>query len=166
MTTKPFLVTEFRNSASAVFDAAPTDVFGAVTDIDRLPEWNAHVPRVVERPGRPLGEGVEWVVRINAMGTHWHSRARVLTYDPTAMRFEHRSCSDDGNPSYGVWHWQVTPTPDGRARLDVAWEIHPKTFWRRALFSKIRRSQLPNEVSGSLVALGAALSSPRVGSAG
>ena len=144
------LVNEFHNSASVVIDAAPADVFAAITDLDRLPEWNAHLPRVVQHPGRPLAEGVEWVVRINALGTHWHSRARVLTYDPQALRFEHQSCSDDGNPSYARWHWSVSPTTDDRAKLDVAWEVYPRTFWRRALFSKFRRSQLPNEVRTSL----------------
>ena len=154
MTTTAFLLREFRNDTSTLIDAPPADVFAAITDVDRLPAWNAHIPRVVERPSHPLNVNDEWVVRINALGTHWHSRARVLTLDQRAMRFEHRSCSDDGNPSYGIWTWTVTPTADGRAKLNVAWEIHPKTFWRRALFAKIRRSQLRTEVADSLAALG------------
>lgn len=147
------LLDEFKGTASKVIDATPDEVFAAVTDLDRLPEWNAHVPKIVERPNRALAKDVEWVVRINAMGTHWNSRSRVVVYDPEQRRFEHFTQSDDGNPSYANWRWQVTPTPDGKSRLDVSWDAHPKTFWRRALFSKIRRSNLRNEVPTSLTAL-------------
>lgn len=149
------LLNEFRGKASQLIDAAPQDVFAAITDLDRLPTWNAHVPKLVERPDRPLAKGVEWVVRINAMGSHWHSRSRVVAYDPEQGRFEHFTQSDDGNPSYANWRWQVTPTGDGRSRLDVEWDVHPRTFWRRALFAKIRRRQLPNEVTASLAKLAA-----------
>ena len=149
------LLTEFSGTASQVIDATPDEVFAAITDLDRLPQWNAHVPKIVEPAGRPLAEGVEWVVRINAMGSHWHSRSRVVVYDPEQGRFEHFTQSDDGNPSYANWRWQVTPTPEGKCRLDVSWDVHPKTFWRRALYAKIRRHQLADEVPTSLGRLAA-----------
>ena len=149
------LLNEFSGNASQVIDTTPDEVFAAITDLDRLPEWNAHVPTIVERPDRPLAKDVEWVVRINAMGSHWNSRSRVVVYDPEQRRFEHFTQSDDGNPSYANWRWQVTPTTDGRSRLDVSWDAHPKTFWRRALFGKIRRSNLQSEVPSSLATLAA-----------
>jgi len=147
------LTRHFEGATDAVLDAPAPDVFAALTDIDRLPTWNAHIERVLEPASAPLDEGVEWVVRMRAMGTTWPSRARVLVHDPVAYRFEHVSRSDDGNPSWADWRWQVTPLPDGRSRLSVSWAVNPRTFWRQLLFSKIRHAQLDEEVPASLAAL-------------
>ena len=68
------------------------------------------------------------------------------------MYFEHISQSDDGNPSYAVWRWSVTPHERG-ARIAVEWSGYPKTFWRRLLFARLRRKQLQREVPTSLHAL-------------
>jgi len=147
------LLNEFTGKASQDIDAPADEVFGFITDLDRLPEWNAHIPTIVERASGPLAKDVEWVVRINALGSHWHSRSRVVAYDPEQRRFEHFTQSDDGNPSYANWRWHVTPISDRRSRLDVSYDVHPRSFWRRALFAKIRRHQLPDEVRESLAAL-------------
>jgi uncharacterized protein YndB with AHSA1/START domain len=147
------LLNEFVGKASQHIEAPADEVFRYITDLDRLPEWNANIPAIVERANGPLAKDVEWVVRINALGTHWHSRSRVVTYDPDCYRFEHFTQSDDGNPSYANWRWQVTPSGDGTSRLDVSYDVHPRTFWRRALFAKIRRHQLPEEVSTSLATI-------------
>ncbi|MGZ4544608.1 MAG: SRPBCC family protein [Blastococcus sp.] len=151
MTT--LLSRHLEGATRAVVDAPAPEVFAALTDVERLPGWNAHIPRVIEAPAGPLAEGVEWVVQMAAMGTTWPSRARVSLFDPGAYRFEHVSRSDDGNPSWADWRWQVTPLPDGRSEVSVAWALNPRTFWRRLLFSKIRRSQLDDEVPTSLDAL-------------
>ncbi len=151
------LVRRFAGAADVVVEAPADEVFAAVVDVDRLPAWNAHVPRVIERPSSPLGEGVEWVVQIRVMGTTWPSRSRVVLLDQAAGRFEHVSRSDDGNPSAMDWRWQVTPLTDGRSRLAVTWEGHPRTFWRQALFARIRRRQLVDEVTTSLGTLAAGL---------
>jgi uncharacterized protein YndB with AHSA1/START domain len=49
---------EFHGRASVRIDAAPRAVFDMVTDVARLPEWNAAIEAVVERPPA-LAEGVE-----------------------------------------------------------------------------------------------------------
>ena len=146
------LLREFSGHASAVLDATPGDVFGALTDIDRLPEWNKRIEKVLEPPVRALAPGVEWIVKMFVPPASWASRARVTVYDPQRWTFEHISQSDDGNPSYGAWKWMVTATEHG-ARVDVEWSVHPKTFWRRFLFAKLRRKQLADEVPASLAAL-------------
>jgi hypothetical protein len=49
----------------------------------------------------------------------------------------------------------VRRRPRGRRRLhrpQVRWDGHPKTFWRRVLFSRIRGHQLDKEVPASLQA--------------
>jgi len=143
-------MTTHDGAVTARIAAPPSAVFDLITALDRLPEWNAHIDHIVERSADPA-EGVEWVVEIRAMGTHWNSRSRVQELDRDTLRFAHISQSDDGNPSFALWTWQVTPAEEGAA-ITVNWQLNPRTFWRRALFARIRHRQLKNEVSVSIAA--------------
>jgi hypothetical protein len=71
--------------------------------------------------------------------------------------FAYRSGADDGNPSYAIWRWQVDPLEQGGSLVTVSWDLHPATFWRRALLARIRARQLRREVPASIVALTRAL---------
>jgi uncharacterized protein YndB with AHSA1/START domain len=150
-----------EGAASVEMDAPASEVFAAITDVAALPRWNAHIRRVLDAPDGPLVEGAEWVVLMSAMGTTWPSRGRVLVLHPETFRFEHLSRSDDGNPSWAGWRWQVTPLGARRARLSVEWDINPRTFWRRALFARLRDRQLAEEVTTSLAVLAGTLSARR-----
>jgi hypothetical protein len=145
-----------HGSITDVVRGSPPGVFALVTDIDRLPEWNAIITQVVDRPAT-LAPDVEWVVELKAMGRSWRSRSQVLQYDEVARRFEYRSHTDDGNPSYGIWSWQVADDPGG-SRVTVTWHLYPQTFWRRVLLARIRGRQLRREVHDSLGSLERALS--------
>jgi Polyketide cyclase / dehydrase and lipid transport len=134
------------------------DVFVFLTDVDRLPEWNAIISEVVERPG-VLQRDTEWVVRIKAMGTSWASRSRVEECDVERRVFSYRSCTDDGNPSYAIWRWQVEPDTGDASRVTVSWDLHPETFWRRILLARIRSRALGREVPASIEALTRAMDS-------
>ena len=141
-----------RVSASRIIDASPDEVFAAVTDISRLPEWNAAITAVIQRPER-LEVGTQWVVEMHALGQTWPSRSVVETFDPIGRCFAYRSATDDANPSYALWTWVVTDHPDG-ALVTVAAELHPRTFWRRVLLVRIRARQLARtELIESLAAL-------------
>jgi len=146
------LLTEFHGQAAAVVDESPAEVFAAITAIDRTPEWNERIASVTRPPVAPLAKDVEWTVQMSVPPAKWPSRSRVVAYDPDGMYFEHISQSDDGNPSYAVWRWSVTPHERG-ARIAVEWSGYPKTFWRRLLFARLRRKQLQREVPTSLHAL-------------
>lgn len=147
------LLNEFEGRASATVDAEPRDVFDALTDVDRLPQWNKRIAKILQPPDAPMAPGTEWVVKMSVPPATWPSRSRVAVYDADRMSFEHVTQTDDGNPSYAVWKWSVVGT-DAGARVDVAWSVHPKTFWRRLLFAKLRRKQLVEETAASLAALG------------
>jgi len=95
---------------------------------------------------------VEWVIQMRAMGGRWPSRARALTVDRTALSFEHRSCSDDGNPTYALWSWRVRPSEHG-STLTVTWAVYPRSFWRKLLIARARRSVLAQEVKASLAGM-------------
>jgi hypothetical protein len=153
------LLTEFDGTASVSIDASPDEVFAFITAVDALPEWNECIHHVIEHPGQPLAEGVEWVVQMRAGGARWPSRSRVLLIDAADHRFEHTSKTDDTNPSLAVWSWHVTPAADGGSSLTVGWVGRPRTFWRRLVFARMRRSQLRREVAASVDVLATRLSS-------
>ena len=138
-------------STTATTDADPDDVFGLLTDIDRLAEWNHIITRVLHRP-TDLAPGAEWVVEMHAMGQTWSSRSRVEAIDRPTRRFSYRSGTDDANPSYTVWHWSIEPHPGG-SLVSVSWDLNPRTFWRRHLVVHLRRRALAQEVPASIRAL-------------
>jgi hypothetical protein len=149
---RAMLLKGFQGHASAVVEAAPTDVFETITAVDRLPEWNARIARVIRAPDGLLAEGIEWTVQMSVPPAKWPSRSRVIHYEPTRLVFEYVSQTDDGNPSDILWRWSVAAEPGG-SRVTVEWEAHVRTFWRRLLFAKLRRRQLPAEVAASLDAI-------------
>jgi uncharacterized protein YndB with AHSA1/START domain len=135
---------------------APNDVFMFLSDIDGLPDWNANITKVLDRPDA-MSPGVEWVVEMKALGNSWASRSKLREYDPARCVFSYRSCSDDGNPSYAIWRWVVEPAVEGGSRVTVSWDLNPATFWRRVLLARIRARQLRREVPASIDALARAL---------
>jgi hypothetical protein len=139
-------------SVSAVLPIDGDVAFAALTDLARLPEWNEQMTAVVERPER-LVPGAQWVVELAVFGRRWRSRSTVGMIDAEARRFEYRTQTDDGNPSFTNWSWQVEPREQG-CRVSVDWALHPATFWRRVLFARVRARQLAHhEVPASLAAL-------------
>ena len=141
--------------ASAVLSASPAAVFATLTDIARLPSWNQNMTSVIEQPPE-LGVGAEWLVEFHALGQTWRSRSTVEALDTTGRRFAYRSRTDDGNPSYAQWVWEVAEDPAG-SRVSVTWTLHPVTFWRRLLLARIRARQLARtELPASLASLAAA----------
>jgi uncharacterized protein YndB with AHSA1/START domain len=141
-----------KASVVGTVPSAPSEVFSVVTDLERLPEWNAIMTRLVECPDT-LEPGIEWVVEFKALGNTWRSRSRVEEYDPNQRVFAYRSSTDDGNPSYTLWRWTVEPEGDGASRVTVSWDLNPATFWRRALLARIRARQLRREVPASIDSL-------------
>jgi uncharacterized protein YndB with AHSA1/START domain len=146
-----------KGSVEATVEAPPAAVFDLMSDIDRLSEWNAKMTEVVERPSGELVTGAEWVVEFRAMGQSWRSRSRLEELDRERRVFAYRSGTDDGNPSYALWRWQVEGSGTG-SDVTVQWDLHPATFWRRVLLGPIRHVQLRrSEVPASIAALEAAL---------
>ena len=138
--------------ATTVMPVAADAVFRTLTDIARLPEWNSAMTSVIEQPER-LEVGREWLVEFHALGQTWRSRSKIEELDTVARRFAYRSGTDDGNPSYAVWAWEVVDDPAG-SRVTVSWTLHPATFWRRVLLARVRGRQLAHtEIPASLAAL-------------
>jgi hypothetical protein len=159
---------EFHGRASARIDAEPAAVFDFITDIDRLPEWNAAIEAVIAKPPA-LVPGAEWTVKVHPHGLPpWNSVSRVGEIDGAGGRFAHETRNADGNPSYVRWAWQVTGVSASAAgpqtELTVTWDCYLKTFDRRFLAGPVRKRQLSREVPLSLAAIGRVVSE-RAGSA-
>jgi uncharacterized protein YndB with AHSA1/START domain len=143
---------EIHGTASGRVTGAPDAVFRFITDVDRLPEWNRAIERVVE-PAPELAPGTEWVVKMHpSRGMTWQSRSRVEEIDMDAGRFSYRTWNADGNPSYADWRWEVVPSDSG-AQVTVSWDVYLKTLDRKLLAGPIRLRQLRKEVAASLRAL-------------
>jgi uncharacterized protein YndB with AHSA1/START domain len=142
-----------REQLASQFIAAPADdVFALITTPDRLPDWNGAIVRVVDAPDQ-LSPRAEWVVQLSALGQSWPSRSTVVDIDPQTRHFAYRSQTDDGNPSYADWAWSIAEVPGG-CEVTVSCALHPATFWRRVLLSRIRSWQLRRrELPASLHAL-------------
>src|SRR5437016_4400730 len=106
--------------------ASPSAVFSIVTDVSRLPEWNEAITDVVEAPEH-LEAGSVWKVCLHALGQTWVSKSQVSVIDSVTGRFAYRSQSDDGNPSYVDWEWQVDGDPDGSI-VTLTADINPIPF--------------------------------------
>ena len=131
--------------------ATPQKVFDLVTDLDRLPEWNAAIEAVLDRPPE-LTEGVEWTVKMHPPRfPSWKSVSRVEALDRDNRRFVYER-NADGNPSYATWAWEVVGASDG-ADVTVTWDCYLETLDRRLLAGPLRKRQLAREVVKSLVAM-------------
>ena len=139
---------DFHGTASTHVRASADAVFALITDIDQLPDWNRAIRRVVERPAALVRDS-EWVVVMRPPGMPpWKSRSHLQELVP-GTRFVYRSHSDDRNPSYAIWQWDLTPTDTG-TRIAVTWDGHPRTSFRRFVAAPLRSRMLEHEVAASL----------------
>jgi uncharacterized protein YndB with AHSA1/START domain len=147
---------EFHGRATAHVPAAAPEVFELITDVDRLPEWNAAIESVLDRPAE-LSEGAQWTVRMHPpRSPRWGSVSCVERIDRQGLRFAYETRNTDGNPSYVKWAWEVVAARDG-CDLAVTWDCYLKTLDRRLLGGPIRKRGLAREVRRSLESLAAVI---------
>jgi len=155
-------VKEFHGRASTRLDTTPQAVFDLITDVDRLPEWNAAIEPVVECPPA-LAEGLEWTVKMHPPhAPSWKSISRVDVLQRDNFRFAYETRNADGNPSYTKWAWELVPAGTG-TEIAVTWDCYLKTFDRRVLAGPLRKRQLAHEVSNSLAAIAKAVGAHKSG---
>lgn len=148
-----------RTHSDTTYVAAPVHaVYSRLTDIGRLPDWNAAIRDVLLRPSR-LEPGAEWVVTVHAGPLSWPSRASALEVDRERHRFSYRSMRDGGNPSYTLWRWEVDAAGGG-STVTVTWQLSPRTPLYRTLLFPMRRFALAREVRAALAALAALVEEP------
>ena len=153
---------EIQGKASARVDATRQSVFDFITDVGRLPEWNAAIEAVTDQPAA-LVEGAEWTVKMHPQGLpRWGSISRVEEVDRNRFRFSYQTRNADGNPSYTQWAWELADSGGG-TEIAVTWHVHLKTADRKYFAGPIRKRQLAREVPNSLAALASAMRAAIVG---
>lgn len=106
-------------------DRPPEDVFAALTNIDRLPEWQASA--VSAAAEGPLGEGARIRETRRLMGREFHVVHEVTSYDPP-HRFDVQSV--EGPIPLSISH---TLEPSGGGTLlEVVGEGKPRGMLRFA----------------------------------
>jgi uncharacterized protein YndB with AHSA1/START domain len=147
---------EFHGRASTNVDAEPRRVLEFITDVDRLPEWNAAIEAVVKQP-TVLHPGEEWIVKMHPPHVpSWKSVSRVEELDLDNNHFAYETRNADGNPSYTKWAWDISSAGEG-AQVMVTWDCYLKTLDRRILAGPLRKRQLAREVENSLGAIATAV---------
>ena len=143
---------DFHGSASARVDAPPQAVYDLITDVGRLPEWNAAIEAGSGdlRRWQKAPSGPSRCVRLTYRRGGVSPGLRRLT-DPI-FASPMRRATLDGNPSYTKWAWAVVDTGDS-AEVSVSWDVYLKTLDRRILAGPLRKRQLEREVSKSLTAV-------------
>jgi len=148
---------EFHGEASLTTESEPDAVFDLITDVERLPEWNAAIEAVVERPST-LTTGSGWTVRMHPRRMpKWGSVSRVTVLDRAGRRFSYETRNADGNPSSVSWSWTIEPAAGGGATVTVHWSCTLRTVDRKFFGGPMRKRQLAREVPRSLAALDSAL---------
>ena len=138
-----------HDSAEMAIIADPRSLFDIITDLGRLPEWNGAIEKVIDRPPG-VSPGATWTVQMHpARLMRWRSVSTLEKIDPERMRFSYRTVNADGNPSYALWHWEVT-SQGARATVSVRWDVCLETLDRQLLGGPVRRRQLRKEVAASL----------------
>jgi uncharacterized protein YndB with AHSA1/START domain len=150
---------EIHDEAEVIIAGDPRMIFETITDLERLPEWNGAIEQVIDRPAR-LTTGAAWTVEMHPVRPmRWKSVSTLQELDAEGLCFTYRTVNADGNPSYALWSWKLTPTPSG-VQVSVRWDIYLKTLDRRLFAGPIRRRQLRKEVAASLATLAALVESP------
>jgi hypothetical protein len=89
----------------------------------------------------------------------WKSVSTLQELDAECLRFSYRTVNADGNPSYTLWSWNLTPKPPG-VQVSVHWDVYLETLDRQLIAGPIRRRQLRKEVAASLATLDTLVGSP------
>jgi hypothetical protein len=150
---------EIHDRAETTINADAKALFTRITNLERLPDWNKAIEKVIDRPSA-LTPGASWTVQMHPSRLmRWKSVSTLSELDCEARRFSYRTVNADGNPSYTLWEWEVTPTGDG-VEVSVHWDVFLVTLDRRLLAGPIRGRQLRHEVANSLTALAELETSP------
>jgi hypothetical protein len=105
-------VEEFHGRVTSWLKVDAHAALDLITDLERLPLWNAAVDQLLERP-TVVTVGAEWVTLMHPRRSpSWKSRSRVDNIDREHLRFAYTSRNEDGTPP--------TPSARGRSGLERA----------------------------------------------
>jgi len=138
-------VPDYSGSAHETIPAPIEDVWAALLDYDRIPEWQGAVKeaRVVERDEAGRGAVVAYTVDVRVATVHYTLRQRYE--EPTAIRATY--VEGDFRDCHG--EWTFADRGDGTTDACFALEIDPG----RAIPGPVRRMMSQRVMKGSLADL-------------
>lgn len=97
-------------TASITINAAPQQVWAAISDVTRMPSWSPQVRKTIIRGGGAPGLGTKFI-NINRQGwKHWPTTARIVRCDP------YKEFAFRVNENRTVWSFTLEET-DGGTRV-------------------------------------------------
>jgi ribosome-associated toxin RatA of RatAB toxin-antitoxin module len=123
----------YSDCRTAIVDASAQACFDALTDYERLPEWQGAVrgARVLERDAEGRGAVVEYEVDARVKTVRY--RLRQIYDEPRRLASEY--LGGDFRDFCGEWRFE--PTGDGRTRVELDLRIDPGRFMPGLLRSAI-----------------------------
>jgi ribosome-associated toxin RatA of RatAB toxin-antitoxin module len=114
----------YGDCRAAIVEASPQACFDALTDFERLPEWQGAVrrARVLERDAAGRGTVVEYEVDVRLKTVRY--RLRQLYDEPHRLASEY--LGGDFRDFCGEWRFE--PAGDGRTRVELDLRIDPGRF--------------------------------------
>ena len=114
--------------------ASPDECFAALTDYERLPEWQGAVKRiaVLERDDRGRGTVVEYEIDAKVKTVRY--RLRQVYDEPHRLGSEYL----DGDFKNFSGEWRFTDNGDGTTRVELELDIDPGRFVPGPVKSAIR----------------------------
>ena len=107
-----------------VVNCTPEEVFAAITDLDRAPEWLSAIEAVVDQSNHPPVVGTTFTEIARFMGKQLRTPKVVTAYDPPRL-FSNRST---GGPIPQEFTIQLNPFIDG-TEINLTFEAEPSGFF-------------------------------------
>lgn len=133
---------------ATTYHVPPEEVFAAITDVDREPQWQPQLLRVWQEPAGPVALGTRIGRERKIMGKATVQLSEVVILEPNA-RIEMREQSGTGQEPFRV-SYQLTPMDGGATRLDFTLVIEGVP----TMFAPAVRRRLGGEVADQFNRLG------------
>lgn len=125
---------------------SPAEVFAALSDVERLPEWQASVIGVTRTTPGALQLGSEFTQTWKTMGRRRQVASRVVAYTPDELI---AFAGDAGFLDY-YCGFELSATASGHTTLVSRAEFRPHGLWRA--LQPVLRGELERELGSELAA--------------
>lgn len=111
-------LTQYQHTETITIDRSPEDVYGLVSDVERMGEWSPVCT------GGAWDEDRSWFTGSNAIGEFtWDTRCRVEAAEP-GKEFTFVNCGAAGDVDLVRWSFTLRPADRG-TEVTETWQVLP-----------------------------------------